>query len=245
MKLKLLLFAVLMSGGLLKAQDTIRTLIITEIRTTHHEEDFVEITNIGDEAVQLSDFEFGLIRCWNNIPWTPENPDRSFMLPEKVLQPGESYVMATVCEFGPMRFREGSDDYRERVTKQEMWTLADNLTYLPEALKGEAGDSVSGSYWWTWETQNGRGTYFLRQHLSETDSVVIDQFGGVFDGDNGLNKPEGYYDVAGVAGATGNSILIRRNIVKSGKDERDGIELQLFEANNIKYLGLDGVSADC
>lgn len=218
MKLKLLLFAVLLSSGFLKAQDTIRTLIITEIRTTHHEEDFVEITNTGAEAVQLNDFEFGLLRCWNDdaATWTQFDPNRSFMLPERILQPGESFVMATVCEFGPKMFRRGSDDYRERVTKQEMWTLADYVTHLPEALKGEQDDSVSGDYWWTWETQNGRGTYFLRQHFSETDSVVVDQVGGVFDGDNGLNKPEGYYDVAGVAGATGNSILIRNNKVKRG-----------------------------
>ncbi len=215
MKLKFLLFTLLMSGGLLNAQDTIRTLIITEIRTTHHEEDFAEITNIGVVPVQLSDFEFGLIRCWNNVPWTPENPERSFMLPDKVLQPGESYVLAAVAEFNPKKFSEGSDDYREKVTKDEIWTLADHVTHIREALKGETDDIVDPK-WWTWETQNGRGTYFLRQHLSETDSVVVDQFGGVFDGDNGLNNPDGYYDVAGVKGATGNSILIRRNNVKSG-----------------------------
>lgn len=215
MKLKILLFALFVSGGLINAQDTIRTLIITEIRTTHQEEDFVEITNIGDDPVQLSNFEFGLIRCWNNIPWTPENPTRSFMLPEKVLQPGESYVMAAVAEFNPKKFREGSDDYREKVTKDDIWTLADHVTHISEALKGESDDIVDPE-WWTWETQNGRGTYFLRQHLSETDSLVVDQFGGVFDGDNGLNKPEGHYDVAGVSGATGNSILLRRNSIKSG-----------------------------
>ena len=73
MKLKLLLIAWLFCGGILSAQDTIKTLIISEIRLSHHEEDFVEITNIGDEAVQLSQFEFGLIRCWNNVPWIPEN----------------------------------------------------------------------------------------------------------------------------------------------------------------------------
>jgi hypothetical protein len=216
MKLKFLLFSLLMTSGFLYAQDTIKTLIITEIRLTHHEENFVEITNIGDKAVQLSDFEFGLIRPWNNVPWTPESPDRSYMLPEKMLNPGESFVMATVCDFGPKMFRKGSDDYRERITKQEMWTLADYVIHIPEALKNEQGDSVSGSFWWTWETQNGRGCYYLRQHLSETDSVVIDQVGGVFDGENGLNRPGGYYDVAGIAGATGNSILIRKSNVKAG-----------------------------
>jgi len=169
MKLKLLLFALMLSGGLLNAQDTIRTLMITEIRTTHQREDFVEITNMGDKAVHLGDFELGLIRCWNNVPWITENTDRSFKLPKKVLLPGQSYVLATASELNPKMFAAGSDDYVERVTKQEMWTLADHLTYLPEAIdaEDEALDSVSGSYWWTWETQNGRGTYFIRHHLSD------------------------------------------------------------------------------
>ena len=217
MKLKLLLFALLLSGGILRAQDTIKTLIISEIRLSHHEENFVEITNIGEEAVQLSQFEFGLIRPWNNVPWIPEDETRSFMLPEKELGAGESFVMATVAEFNPKKFREGSDDYREKVTKDEIWTLADHVTHIREAIKGEANDSVD-THWWTWETQNGRGTYFIKQHM-ENDSVVVDQAGGVFDGENGLNNPNGFYDVAGVTGATGNSILVRKFDVKEGNLE--------------------------
>lgn len=177
----------------------------------------MEITNVGDEDIQLSQFEFGLIRCWNNVPWTPENETRSFMLPDKILSAGESFVLATVAEFNPRKFAEGSDDYREKVTKDEIWTLADHITHIQEATKGEAGDVVD-DFWWTWETQNGRGTYFLKQHMAD-DSVVVDQAGGVFDGDNGLNNPDGYYDVAGVAGATGNSILVRKYNVTEGNLE--------------------------
>jgi len=217
MKLKLLLFALILSGGILRAQDTIKTLIISEIRLSHHEDNFVEITNIGDEAVQLSQFEFGLIRPWNNVPWTPENETRSFMLPERELGAGESFVMATVAEFNPKKFREGSDDYREKVTKDEIWVIADHVTHIREAIKGETNDSVDTN-WWTWETQNGRGTYFLKQHM-ENDSVVVDQAGGVFDGEDGLNNPNGFYDVAGVTGATGNSILVRKFNVKEGNLE--------------------------
>jgi hypothetical protein len=216
MKTRLLLLLLMLTGSFVNANDTIRTLIITEARLDHHQSNFVEITNVGDFPIQLSDFKFGLIRPWNNIPWTPENPNRAYRLPEKILHPGQSYVMATVWEFNPKQFKKGVLGYQERVTKQEIWELADFLIHVPEAIYGETGDSVSGDFWWTWETQNGRGCFFLEQHLSENDSVVVDQVGGVFDQENGLNRSSGFYDVAGVYGATGNSILVRKNKIKTG-----------------------------
>jgi hypothetical protein len=216
MKSKILLLLLMLNFGLLKAQDTITTLIITEARMDHHHNAFVEITNVGDFPVQLGDFKFGLIRPWNNVPFVPENKNRAYWLPEKNLQPGESYVMATVWEFNPKQFKKGVVGYEERITQKEIWNLADYVVHVPEAIYGESGDSVSGDFWWTWETQNGRGCFFLEQHLSDIDSVVVDQVGGVFDQPNGLNDPSGFYDVAGVAGATGNSILVRKYSVKNG-----------------------------
>jgi hypothetical protein len=216
MKSKILLLLLLLNVGVLNAQDTIRTLIITEARMDHHHHNFVEITNVGDFPVQLGEFKFGLIRPWNNVPFVPESNNRAYWLPEKILQPGESYVMATVWEFNPKQFIRGVVGYQERITKQEIWDLADYLIHVPEVIFGESGDSVSGDFWWTWETQNGRGCFFLEHHLSDIDSVVVDQVGGVFDQENGLNRPNGFYDVAGVEGATGNSILVRKSSVKTG-----------------------------
>ncbi|MBT6004491.1 MAG: hypothetical protein HOG79_02130, partial [Prolixibacteraceae bacterium] len=88
MKLKLLLFLFLFSTGIINAQDTIRSLVITEARSDGQPENFIELTNMGDQPVDLSQFEFGLMRPWANPvldvwndPWTPEG-NRFFMLPE-------------------------------------------------------------------------------------------------------------------------------------------------------------------
>ncbi|MDX1283378.1 MAG: T9SS type A sorting domain-containing protein [Draconibacterium sp.] len=216
MKLKLLLLILLIGFGVVNAQDTIRTLIITEARMNHHHNNYIEITNVGDFDIELSEFEFGLIRPFGgNVLWTPEEA-RRFMLPEKILKPGECFVLATAYDFSPKQFAKGLDDYLEKITPDDMWELADLMLHHPEALHGEPGDSVTNPTYWTFESQNGRGCWFLRQHLSESDSVVVDQVGGVFDAEGGLNFPEGNYDVAGVAGATANSVLVRKFSVKKG-----------------------------
>jgi hypothetical protein len=58
--------------------------------------------------------------------------------------------------------------------------------------------------------------------------VVIDQVGGVFD-NAGQNFTSGRYDVAGVTGATGNSVLIRKATIKQG---------------NVDFANARGVGAD-
>jgi hypothetical protein len=55
----------------------------------------------------------------------------------------------------------------------------------------------------------------LEQHLANGDSVVVDQVGGVFDGDEGRNQNSAY-DVAGVTEATYNTVLVRKSNVKIG-----------------------------
>ena len=229
MKLKLLLAIFILSSGILNAQDTIKTLIITEARMTHPMENYAELTNMGDEPIQLSEFEFGLIRPWNNEPYTPENETRAFMLPDRILQPGESFVIASVYDLNPKMFKAGSNDYKEKITKDEIWDIADVKLHTDEALYGEPGDSITEPHYWTMFTYQGRGCWYVRHHVSETDSVVIDQVGGVFDEENGLNNTEGFYDVAGVTGATGNSVLVRRYSVKSGN----------LDFANARGVGLD------
>ena len=64
MKLKLLLFSLLLSCGILSAQDTIRTLLITEARLDRADDNYVELTNMGAAAVNLSQFEFGRVGPW-------------------------------------------------------------------------------------------------------------------------------------------------------------------------------------
>ncbi len=103
-----------------------------------------------------------------------------------------------------------------------IWSIADMLIHIEENNSIPAEDSV---FWPGDEMFSdlccGRSCFFIRQHISETDSVVLDQIVGIFDGDNGLNGAYPY-DVAGVTDATDNSVLIRKFSVKTGNLDFDG-----------------------
>ncbi|HSM48355.1 MAG TPA: hypothetical protein VK872_11110, partial [Draconibacterium sp.] len=60
MRLKLLLFTMLLSVGVF-AQEAYRSLIITESRQTAQDDNYLEITNVGDQAINLKDFKVGTI----------------------------------------------------------------------------------------------------------------------------------------------------------------------------------------
>lgn len=233
MKLKLLLLTLLMYGGILFAQEINRSLVITEARLSGQPDNYVELTNMGNTPINLKDYEFGTIRPWAS-PWTPEQ-NRYYRLPNKVLQPGQSFVMTTAYDFHAEQYAKktpGFEGGQYRPQKLQMYALADMLIHVAEP-KGDATDSITrdpiyGDIMWTWEAWNGRECYYIEQHLSATDSVVIDQVSGVFD-DNGRNRTSGRYDVAGVTGATGTAVLVRKFKVKQG---------------NVDFANARGVGAD-
>lgn len=212
MRLKLLLLFLLLSPVLLKAQqDTIKTLIITESRMDRDDNCYVEITNIGTKPVQLSDFKFGRYSPWEaNAPFSSST---YIMLPNKSLEPGKSYVIASVLDFVEEQHRIKPDFYDERITKKEMWTLPDLKLHKSEP-NGDATDSITAG-WDVMGTWNGRDCWYLEQHFANGDSAVVDQVGGVFDSSNGRNQDKAY-DVAGVTNATGNSMLMRKFTTKQG-----------------------------
>lgn len=216
MKLRLLLFMFLMSGGFLYAQEVINTLIISEVNMYRADASYVELTNVGTKAVDLQNFELGRISPWDNpFPWTAENEfgGQFIRLPKKLLQPGESYVIAAVLDFMEKMHRIDPDHYGRRVTQKEMWDLADLKLHAAEPTGTELDSITPG--WQVMEAWGGRDCFYLEQHLSDGDSVVVDQVGGVFDNADGRNDDKAY-DVAGVTGATGNSILVRKFNVKKG-----------------------------
>ena len=241
MRLKLLLFALLLSGGILNAQEIYRGLVITEARLNALPDNYIEITNMGDKAVNLKDFKLGTIRPWNQAindvlvdPWIPDN-NRFIMLPDFVLEPGKSYVVATATDFGPEQYNKrtpGFEGSEMSLQKKQMYQIADLLIHSPEP-KGDATDSISRNpagvdISWMFENWNGRECMYIEQHLSDVDSVVIDQVNGVFDAE-GKNRTSGRYDIAGVTGASGTAILIRKFKVKQG---------------NLDFANARGVGAD-
>ncbi len=224
MRLKLLLFVFLMSGTILTTragvavadQDTIQGLVITEAVISNQADAYFEITNMGTETVNLSVIEWGEIRPWGPPPWEPI-PTRHFMLPDFDLAPGASFVIAGAFDFEPKQFAKGLEGYREKVTKDELWDLADMLIHVKESnsIPGEDSIDANGGAEMFGDIAGGRSCFFIRQHINETDSVVLDQVGGVFDGPNGLNLAYPY-DVAGFTDATNEAYLIRKYSVKTG-----------------------------
>ena len=244
MRLKLLLFAMLLSGSIL-AQEAYRGLVISEARLTGQMENYIEITNMGDQAINLKDFKLGTIRPWNEAindvyldPWVPDN-HRYIMLPDYVLEPGKSFVVASARDFQYEQYNKrtpGFEGGELPITQKQMYELADLLINQPEP-KGDATDSITRDsrgidISWMFENWNGRECMYIEQHLSDVDSVVIDQVNGLFNGAGdyeGNNDPSGEFDVAGVIGASGNSVLVRKFKIKQG---------------NLDFVNARGVGAD-
>ena len=247
MKLKLLLFIFLLSCGILNAQnDTIKTLIFTQYSAGGDVGWHTEITNVGNEAIQMGDFklvkldpyvEFQIFDEVND-EWGP-NPNY-FFFPERLLQPGESYVITGAVDFGPAQYKKRVPGFQgtEQEKNPEWYEVADLLIHWKEyrstpqdidsvttAMPNSKGwGNISGilGHW------RGRDGFYLEQHLPNGDSVVVDQVNGVFDND-GKNQDAGGYDVAGVALASGTHTIVRKFNVKSG---------------NLKFRDARGVGED-
>ncbi len=228
MKLKFLLFF-LMFVGVLQAQEPYNSLVITEARRDNPQNGFLELTNMGNETINLNNFKFGMISPWSaqicdvfSDPWDPGTA--WFFLPDVNLAPGESYVVAHAYDFGPRQYRNKVPGFEGNELAQipELMDLADLLIHVSEP-KGDETDSVTTSVsakggnptqlgdW------RGRSAWYIEQQLSETDSVVIDQVGGVFNND--CRNQDIQYAVAGVEGAVNNSILVRKFSVKTGNPD--------------------------
>lgn len=231
MKLKLLLFFffVLCGGLSLFAQDTIKYLVISETRMDESHQAYVELTNMSEtEAINLGEFEFGTIDAWTQ-PYTP-SADRRLMLPEIVLWPGESFVIANIWDLAPKMVKIDPERWESRLrTITDLWTLADLGLYPAETDWGNFDeDSVSLEGPNALDSWDGRSCYYIRQHLSDVDSVVIDAVNANFIEENGTLPDGGRADVAGVTGATATHVLLRKFSVKEGSTDwqkQAGIDL--------------------
>ena len=90
MRTKTLLFLFLLACGVLNAQDTIKTLVISEVRLDDVRHSYVEISNVGATTLNLSQFEIGIIGAWT-VPWAAAE-NYWFMLPDR-----ESGARQIIC----------------------------------------------------------------------------------------------------------------------------------------------------
>jgi hypothetical protein len=241
MRLKFLLFVFLLWGGLASAQDeipyfyedTINYLVITEYRGDVTNSAYLELTNMGNEPVQLNQFKIG---HWGaNATLDYETGKRNPYVAtriwvDKVLQPGESYVFASVKEYGPRMYAKGLEGYSEKITQDKMWEYADFHVHLPEG--GDSTDIVTPDYD-PFDQQWGGNGFFIEQHFANGDSIIVDQVGGTFTGTDGKNPDRtnalSHYPVAGMEDALRNAILVRKASVKTGN----------LNFNEAKGVGLD------
>jgi hypothetical protein len=232
MKLKLLLFLFLaMVTGMLRAQEPYRSLIISEIRNHADWNTHVELTNMGNNAVDLSEFKMGrrvrVADVHDTQAWGAGTDARDVyvFLPNVILNPGESYVVATAMDFGPEKYKEGDRQYgSERPVQTDIYDVANWLLHKPE-FGGDQTDSVTMDYSYTlsnihevlgWASHSS--SLFLEHHFAPGDSAVVDQVLGVHDGSGGVNSNQGY-DVAGVYKATTNTLIVRKASIKTGNVE--------------------------
>jgi hypothetical protein len=150
MKLKILLFFLIFIG-VLHAQEPYRSLVISEARRDTPNQGFLELTNMGDQTINLNDFKFGMISPWSaqicDVFLDPWNPGTAwFYLPDVELAPGESYVVANAYDFGPRQYRNKVPgfEYSEKAQNTDMLDIADLLIHMAEP-KGDETDSVTTS----------------------------------------------------------------------------------------------------
>jgi hypothetical protein len=233
MRLKFLLFLMTFST-VLYAQEPYRSLVITESRANASPDNYVEITNMGDQSVQLSEFKFGGLTPWSpeildlyNDPWIPGND--YFFFPDMILEPGESIVITSAYDFGPRQYykKVAGSEGNQRPKQIDIYDVADILLHFAEP-RGDETDSVTTNADYVGGSNvtgtiagfHGRDGWYIEHHFAEGDSAVIDQVGMVFDRD-GHNQawqdaPGAGYDVAGVARATLLANLVRKYSVKTG-----------------------------
>jgi len=239
MRQKILLFICFLWGGALLAQDymyndTINYLVISEVNMTTPHQSYLELTNMGDKPVLLNQFHIG---HWGGgdkiVDMKTEQED--YRIPtDKILWPGESFVFAVVHDWEPIAYLKEVPNVSEKITQDAMWDLADYQVHRDEN-DGLDGDSVSWEIEYPFDQQWGPGMngFYIEQHFANGDSVLIDQVGGTFWGEDGeqLNRTAGLegYDVAGVYKATGTAYLIRRFSVKKGN----------LDFENARGVGLD------
>jgi hypothetical protein len=244
MKFKLLLFltfftAVLNAQVVCEYPEGVNTsLVITEARLRADTDAFLELTNLGTKPVNLREFKIGKVTPWVrssaindlcNDPWFTSTGDYMF-LPDRVLQPGESFVITNAYDYGPEHYKMGAGRLggSERPKQVGIYAVASKLLHMQEAVNNVVypGDSVTtalndpeqtvrrGEYRLVFEGL-GSSAMYLEHHFAPGDSAVVDQVGGVFDG-GGRNLPSVAYDVAGVQGGVHTSILVRKNVISKG-----------------------------
>ncbi len=209
--------------------DTIPDLVISEARKDSRYFCYIELTNQGDTALDLSSFRL----TWGEDPSTHRNLPLS-----GILGAGESILISSVEEYIDY------DAYDRPVPRYmpKLAAQADILIYADEGNLGLPFDSVSINYQ-VLQSWNGWDGNSLWYKSSDADSMIIDAVniarndnGGICRGCNSENL-----SVAGVLEAAFSHILVRKASVIQGNlgdwDGSRGVDLGDSEWMPIPHKG--------
>lgn len=224
MRLKLLLLLLVISGALY-AQEPYRNLIFTEMRGDDTRFNYIEITNTGTKTVDLAEFEVGNYDPWS-APWYDNriSEQRRLRLPHKMLAPGQSYLICSVDDepynIWPL---DPERHLGQRTGYYEMFEKADLQIHFEATEWGNFPaeyDSVSPYGRNLLDNWGGRSSFYIMHYFKETelerDSIIVDAFNASYNAETSPYKSTGGSDAAGVTGATGNRILVRKATVTEG-----------------------------
>jgi hypothetical protein len=219
MKQRFLLLLLLISG-MLYAQEPYRNLIFSEVRMNDPRFNYIEITNMGNKTVNLAEFEVGSNSPWD-APWTPP-ATRRLRLPQHQLAPGKSYLLVSIDDV-PLRIwpfeinrigaRTITPEMRQRANIEIHWPTNEWGNWPQYDSISPLGRDIMQSW-------GGRDAIWLRHYFVETpvqrDSVIIDAVNASFTSTTSPYKSDGASNAAGVTGATGNRVLVRKFTVTEG-----------------------------
>lgn len=170
--------------------DTIPDLIISEIRLNVPELTYIELANADEVAINLKDFKIATSYYYNLLPdWGPTG---FAYLPDMVLQPGETFVVAQVNDFGDLNYNEnlylGEENGWMMRTMPEILDNVDLPVFWSETAPQDPRDSVSG---YPLIITTGRpflamadaGKNVILEYHKGGDSVFVDLFFATATGD--------------------------------------------------------------
>jgi hypothetical protein len=216
----LILFSLLAFSTGIRAQDTrwdtIPDLIISELRLATYEIGYIELTNVGDVDLNLKDFKIATSYYYSGA--VNQGPTGYAYLPDKVLQPGESFLVATVNDFGDLNYSEnlyyGQENGWMMRTMPEVLEYVDLPVFCQETSPLDPRDSVSaeslrGTSQKPFLSLHDCGKNVILEYHKGSDSVFVDLFFATATGDastftymDGLNN-EALTAVAGVPRVVG------------------------------------------
>ena len=212
-------------------------LIITEVRPDNEATAYVELTNVGTTAIDLSSFVLHSVHyntrilavsdsiiSFNRANAAVDNTIGKVYL-KGILHPGESFVVATVWDANDAR-RSGIPRHNTAIAligNQFVHKLETDNTngwiFKPE-WQCFGRDSVYSGKEELLRAEASAG-YLLQWHFQKdsvtTDSTYIDQFNFFHHPElNGQLKGQEIFSIAGVDDAMTTGVMVRKSVVKKG-----------------------------